>query len=93
MAGSLAGNYVYPATSTDKAKPKAKDAQVLPEERDKETRGTKEGKGVGADLPRRDGLYGSGEDEDEGWKGVKRVVVVGVHGWYVHSFSSFCLRS
>ncbi|KAK4684890.1 hypothetical protein P7C73_g5274, partial [Tremellales sp. Uapishka_1] len=40
-----------------------------------ETRGRKEGRGVGAELPRR--LAG-----DEGWRTVKRVVVVGVHGWF-----------
>ena len=47
--------------------------KVMPEE------GT-ETRGVGADLPRRIGL-GTAQD-DEGWKDVKRVVVVGVHGWF-----------
>lgn len=49
------------------------------EEGKKETRGTKEGRDVGGDLPRKIGLDGG--DPDEGWKHVKRVVVVGVHGW------------
>lgn len=42
---------------------------------DEETRGKKEGRGVGGELPRR--LAG-----DQGWIGVRRVVVVGVHGWF-----------
>lgn len=46
----------------------------------KETRGRKAGRDVGADLPRRIGL-GSGTPDD-GWKNVRRVVVVGVHGWF-----------
>jgi hypothetical protein len=46
----------------------------------KETRGLKEGREIGTDLPRRIGL--GGEDPDDGWKNVKRVVVVGVHGWF-----------
>jgi hypothetical protein len=47
-----------------------------------ETRGRKEGKHIGHDLPRRIGL--AGEHADEGWMNVKRVVVVGVHGWLVY---------
>ena len=42
--------------------------------------GMREGRRVGSDLPRRIGLDGGGGDE--GWKHVKRVVVVGVHGWF-----------
>ena len=45
-----------------------------------ETRGMKEGRKVGRGLPRRMGLAGAGEDD--GWKHVKRVAVVGVHGWF-----------
>nr|XP_018260063.1 uncharacterized protein I303_06980 [Kwoniella dejecticola CBS 10117]OBR82221.1 hypothetical protein I303_06980 [Kwoniella dejecticola CBS 10117] len=69
------GSYVYGGTETAKA--------VTPEtlqENEKETRGRKEGRSVGADLPRRVGL-GNGTPDD-GWKQVKRVVVVGVHGWF-----------
>lgn len=45
-----------------------------------EKRGRKEGRKVGRELPRRIGLeHGGAED---GWKDVKRVVVVGVHGWF-----------
>ncbi|KAL7425280.1 hypothetical protein Q5752_000968 [Cryptotrichosporon argae] len=46
----------------------------------KETRGTREGRYVGADLPRRTGL--STGTPEEGWRQVRRVVVVGVHGWF-----------
>lgn len=49
-------------------------------DKDTETRGKKEGRDVGADLPRRIGLHGG--NADDGWKNVKRVVVVGVHGWF-----------
>lgn len=45
-----------------------------------EARGMREGRKVGAGLPRRIGLMG--EKEDDGWKHVKRVAVVGVHGWF-----------
>lgn len=45
-----------------------------------EKRGKKAGRDVGANLPRRVGL-GGGSPED-GWKDVRRVVVVGVHGWF-----------
>lgn len=44
-----------------------------------EKRGRKEGRKVGKELPRRLGLEHGGEED--GWKDVKRVVVVGVHGW------------
>jgi hypothetical protein len=50
-------------------------------EDNKETRGRREGRRVGADLPRRIGLGHGGVND--GWKNVRRVVVVGVHGWYV----------
>lgn len=50
------------------------------EDTNKEARGRKAGRDVGADLPRRIGL-GSGTPDD-GWKNVRRVVVVGVHGWF-----------
>ena len=46
-----------------------------------ETRGLKEGRDVGAGLPRRIGLGGVGT-RDDGWKNVHRVVVIGVHGWF-----------
>lgn len=46
-----------------------------------ETRGLKAGRDVGANLPRRIGLGGSGSPDD-GWKNVHRVVVIGVHGWF-----------
>ncbi|WVW87153.1 hypothetical protein I302_109210 [Kwoniella bestiolae CBS 10118] len=49
-------------------------------ENEKELRGRKEGRNVGADLPRRIGL-GRGSPDD-GWRHVKRVVVIGVHGWF-----------
>lgn len=45
-----------------------------------EKRGKKAGRDVGANLPRRVGL-GGGSPED-GWKDVRRVVVIGVHGWF-----------
>lgn len=45
-----------------------------------ETRGKGAGRDVGADLPRRIGLGGG--SRDDGWKNVRRVVVVGVHGWF-----------
>jgi hypothetical protein len=66
------GSYVYPATP----EPKPADAVA---EGTRETRGLKEGRHIGHDLPRRIGL--AGEHSDDGWKNVKRVVVVGVHGW------------
>ena len=47
---------------------------------EKEMRGRKDGRRVGGNLPRRIGLQ-SGL-QDDGWKGVRRVVVVGVHGWF-----------
>ncbi|KAL1412606.1 hypothetical protein Q8F55_000353 [Vanrija albida] len=46
-----------------------------------ETRGKKEGRDVGRDLPRRVGLLGTGSPDD-GWKNVKRIAVIGVHGWF-----------
>lgn len=46
-----------------------------------ETRGKKEGRDVGSDLPRRIGLLGTGSPDD-GWKNVKRIAVIGVHGWF-----------
>jgi hypothetical protein len=64
------GSYVYPGQEKVEEK-----VDVGP----KETRGLKEGREIGTDLPRRIGL--GGEDPDDGWKNVKRVVVVGVHGW------------
>jgi hypothetical protein len=64
------GSYVYPGQEKVQEK-----SDVGP----KETRGLKEGREIGTDLPRRIGL--GGEDPDDGWKNVKRVVVVGVHGW------------
>jgi hypothetical protein len=65
------GSYVYPGQEKMEEK-----VDVGP----KETRGLKEGREIGTDLPRRIGL--GGEDPDDGWKNVKRVVVVGVHGWF-----------
>ena len=65
------GSYVYPGQEKVEEK-----VEVGP----KETRGLKEGREIGTDLPRRIGL--GGEDPDDGWKNVKRVVVVGVHGWF-----------
>lgn len=65
------GSYVYPGQEKVEEKVDA---------RPKETRGLKEGREIGTDLPRRIGL--GGEDPDDGWKNVKRVVVVGVHGWF-----------
>ena len=49
------------------------------QEKANEGRGLRDGRRVGADLPRRPGA-GLGKG-DEGWKHVKRVAVVGVHGW------------
>ena len=48
-----------------------------------DVRGMKEGRKVGADSPRKVGLGGGlgGERMDQGWRSVKRVAVVGVHGW------------
>nr|XP_019009541.1 uncharacterized protein I206_06190 [Kwoniella pini CBS 10737]OCF48322.1 hypothetical protein I206_06190 [Kwoniella pini CBS 10737] len=69
------GNYVYGADEINH-----KSVSQTLQEDDRETRGKKEGRSVGADLPRRIGL-GSGTPDD-GWKQVKRVVVVGVHGWF-----------
>lgn len=68
---AAAGTYVYgghPAPGPDSVP-----------ENDKEARGRKEGRKVGGELPRRVGL-GHGA-VDDGWKHVKRVAVVGVHGW------------
>lgn len=45
-----------------------------------EKRGKKEGRDVGANLPRRIGLGGG--SPDDGWRDVRRVVVIGVHGWF-----------
>jgi hypothetical protein len=64
------GSYVYPGQEK---------VQEVVEGDSKEMRGRKEGREIGIDLPRRIGL--NGEDRDDGWKNVKRVVVVGVHGW------------
>ena len=65
------GSYVYPGQEKVEQK-----VEVV----NRETRGLKEGREIGTDLPRRIGL--AGEDPDDGWKNVKRVVVVGVHGWF-----------
>lgn len=54
-----------------------------------ETRGLKEGRRVGAELPRRIGL--AGEKEDDGWRNVKRVAVVGVHGWFPAKMLNSCV--
>ena len=67
------GSYVYPG-STQEVKP-----EVKVEGDPKETRGRKEGRKIGSDLPRRIGMEGG--HPDDGWMNVKRVVVVGVHGW------------
>ncbi|WVF68309.1 hypothetical protein IAT40_003074 [Kwoniella sp. CBS 6097] len=69
------GSYVYGGTHDSQ-----KVTSETIHEDEKETRGRKEGRQVGADLPRRIGL-GAGTPDD-GWKHVKRVVVVGVHGWF-----------
>ena len=45
-----------------------------------ETRGLHAGRTIGADLPRLIGLRQ--EAPDEGYKHVRRIVVVGVHGWF-----------
>jgi len=66
------GSYVYPGQEKIETKVQIPGPQ--------ETRGLEEGREIGLDLPRRIGL--SGEDPDDGWKNVKRVVVVGVHGWF-----------
>lgn len=58
----------------------AMSSYVYGEKQTDETRGRRAGRDVGADLPRRIGL-GSGTPDD-GWKNVRRVVVVGVHGWF-----------
>ena len=50
----------------------------LPE---KESRGRHEGRGVGDALPRMVGLGSSGKSDD-GWGEVRRVVIIGVHGWF-----------
>jgi len=47
-----------------------------------ETRGMKEGRKVGMELPRKTGLEAKGAGADDGWKNVRRVAVVGVHGWF-----------
>ncbi|ORY34567.1 hypothetical protein BCR39DRAFT_513405 [Naematelia encephala] len=64
---AAAGSYVYGQVESSKVN-------------EKETRGRGAGKDVGSELPRRIGLGGG--DPDGGWKGVTRVVVVGVHGWF-----------
>ncbi|WVQ95861.1 hypothetical protein IAU59_002960 [Kwoniella sp. CBS 9459] len=69
------GSYVYGGAGDS--------PQVTPQtirEAEAETRGRKEGRNVGSELPRRIGL-GAGTPDD-GWKHVKRVVVIGVHGWF-----------
>ncbi|RSH93126.1 hypothetical protein EHS25_007479 [Saitozyma podzolica] len=69
---AAAGTYVYgghPAPGPDSVP-----------ENDKEVRERKDGRRVGGELPRRVGL-GHGA-VDDGWKHVKRVAVVGVHGWF-----------
>ena len=50
----------------------------------KEGKGMREGRRVGSGLPRKVGLGEAkgGLGPDDGWKHVKRVVVVGVHGWF-----------
>ncbi|WVR07878.1 hypothetical protein IAU60_004921 [Kwoniella sp. DSM 27419] len=68
------GSYVYGGEAAPKPTPES-----IPEDQ-RETRGRKEGRKVGAELPRRIGL-GVGHPDD-GWKQVRRVVVVGVHGWF-----------
>lgn len=67
------GSYVLPG-STQETK-----TEVKVEGDPKETRGRKEGRKIGSNLPRRIGMDGG--HVDDGWKNVKRVVVVGVHGW------------
>ncbi|WWC95600.1 hypothetical protein V866_002465 [Kwoniella sp. B9012] len=69
------GSYVY---GSGEGKHKVTPLTIL--ENETEPRGRKEGRNVGSDLPRRIGL-GSGTPDD-GWRDVKRVVVVGVHGWF-----------
>ena len=69
------GGYVYGGVS-ESALP-ASESQMGNE---KESRGRKDGREVGGDLPRRIGLLSG--SEDDGWKRVRRVVVVGVHGWF-----------
>lgn len=73
---SAVGGYVYGGGS-QAAQPATEEGLV---EDEKGLRGRKEGRGVGAELPRRMGLGGG--SQDDGWKGVRRVVVVGVHGWF-----------
>ena len=68
------GSYVYPGASQE-AKP-----EIKVEGDPNETRGRKEGRKIGSDLPRKIGM--GGDNADDGWKHVKRVVVVGVHGWF-----------
>ena len=70
----VVGGYVYGPPET----PRSTSSALTEDE--KETRGQKEGRNVGPKLPRRIGL-GSGSPDD-GWKNVRRVVVVGVHGWF-----------
>ena len=50
----------------------------------KEGKGMREGRRVGSGLPRKVGVGEAkgGPGPDDGWKHVKRVVVVGVHGWF-----------
>ncbi|OCF61999.1 hypothetical protein L486_01665 [Kwoniella mangroviensis CBS 10435] len=69
------GSYVY---GSGEGKHKVTPRTIL--ENETEPRGRKEGRNVGSDLPRRIGL-GSGTPDD-GWRDVKRVVAVGVHGWF-----------
>ena len=55
-----------------------------------ETRGMREGRKVGMELPRRVGLE-KGMGEDDGWKNVRRVAVVGVHGWFPAKMLNSCV--
>ena len=56
-----------------------------------ETRGMKEGRKVGLELPRRVGLEGKGAGPDDGWKNVRRVAVIGVHGWFPAKMFNSCV--
>ncbi|ODN80175.1 hypothetical protein L198_07831 [Cryptococcus wingfieldii CBS 7118] len=67
------GSYMY-----GEAPPKTTSESLKEDEG--ETRGRGEGRKVGGDLPRRVGLGVGGPDD--GWKNVRRVVVIGVHGWF-----------
>lgn len=75
---SVAGSYVLPAQADSAGKGTTTPTQQGAAE-GQETRGLKEGRMIGAELPRRIGLQGG--SADDGWKHVRRVVVVGVHGW------------